>query len=128
MSETIIGIGTDIIEIQRFKDAMDKYGQKFLDRLFTKREQEHCLKYNDPTGRFAVRFSAKEAVVKSLGEGFGKNITFQDIEITNHPSGQPTVTLSPSASAHFHHPLFHLSLSHCHSYATATVIALKRER
>ena len=120
----ILGIGTDIIEIERFKKAMDKYGQKFLDRLFLSNEQKHCLKYSDPTPRYAARFSAKEAVVKALGEGFGKHITFHDIEIQNHPSGKPFVTLSETCSNHFGNPVFHLSISHCHLYATATALAL----
>ena len=121
----IFGLGTDIIEIDRFKEAMEKYGQRFLDRLFSKKEQEHCQKYSDPERRFAARFSAKEAVVKALGEGFGKNLTFHDIEILNHPSGKPFATLSETSSTHFGNPVLHLSISHSKAYATATVIALK---
>jgi len=120
---TIIGIGTDIIEIDRFKSAMDKYGQKLLDRLFSIKEQEHCLKYSDPTPRFTARFAAKESVVKSLGEGFGKNIGFLDIEILNEPSGKPTVHLSPKCQEHFKYPNLELSISHSQHYATAMVIA-----
>lgn len=127
MTEEILGIGTDIIEIKRFKEAMDKYGQKFLDRLFTQNEQDHCHKYSDPTMRFAARFSAKEAVVKSLGVGFGKHIAFLDIEIQSHPSGQPFISLSTQCQSHFEGLTFHLSMSHCHNYATATVIALKKK-
>ncbi len=122
--QTIIGIGVDIIEIDRFRSAMHKYGQRFLDKLFTKNEQQHCLRYKDPEPRFAARFSAKEAVVKALGEGFGKNISFLDIEILNHPNGKPSATLSDKCSKHFHHPIFHLSMSHSRDYATASAIAL----
>lgn len=126
LSETIIGVGTDIIEIDRFKVAMEKYGPKFLDRLFTKKEQEHCLKYTEPERRFAARFSAKEAIVKALGEGFGKHITFLDIEILNRPEGKPEAILSDKCSAHFEHPTLHLSISHSRDYATASVVATQR--
>lgn len=122
-AETIIGVGTDIIEIDRFKKAMQKYGQKFLDRLFSKQEQEHCLKYTEPERRFAARFAAKEAVVKSLGEGFGKHIAFLDIEILNRPEGKPEAHLSKKCNEHFNNPTLHLSISHSRDYATASVVA-----
>lgn len=120
-----VGIGTDILAIDRFRESMKKYGQRFLDRLFTKKEQKHCLKYQDPAGRLAARFCAKEAVVKALGDGFGKHIGFLDIEIVNLPTGKPTVQLTEKVADHYGHPFFHLSLSHCHEYAVATVIAEK---
>ena len=121
----ILGIGTDILEIERFKQVLDEHGQKFLDKLFSQKEQEYCKKFADPTARYTVRFCAKEAVVKSLGRGFGKEIAFHDIEILNDASGKPTVLLSPKASNHFGNPTFHITLSHSKHYATATVIALK---
>lgn len=124
-SSVIIGIGTDIIEIGRFHAAMEKYGQRFLDRLFSKKEQEYCLRYNEPARRFAARFSAKEAVVKALGEGFGKHITFLDIEILNHETGKPEIQLSDPCNRHFEHPTFFLSISHSKEYATAMVVATK---
>ncbi len=126
-SETIIGIGTDIIEIERFKIAMHKYGPRFLDKLFSKREQDHCLKYTEPERRFAARFSAKEAIVKALGVGFGKAIGFQDIEILNKPGGQPQAILSQKCQEHFNNPTLHLSISHSRDYATASVIATQKE-
>jgi holo-[acyl-carrier protein] synthase len=124
----IIGLGTDILEIERFKAVLDQHGQKFLDKLFSIKEQEYCFRHSDPTSRFTVRFCAKEAVVKSLGTGFGKDIAFHDIEILNDPSGKPAVSLSSKCSNHFGNPLFHISLSHSKHYATATVIALEGKR
>ena len=121
----IFGIGTDILEIERFKEALSEHGQKFLDKLFSKQEQEYCQKFHDPIPRYTVRFCAKEAVVKSLGVGFGKDLAFHDIEIINDLSGKPTVLLSPKSMAFFGNPTFHISLSHCKEYATATVISLK---
>lgn len=122
-SQDFLGLGTDIIEIERFRLAMHKYGQRFLDKLFTKEEQRHCLLYNQPESRFAARFAAKEAVAKALGEGFGKYLSFLDIEILNHPNGKPYATLSNTCQVHFKNPKLHLSISHSRDYATATVIA-----
>lgn len=124
MSE-ICGIGTDILEIERFKEALQKHGQAFLDKLFTKQEQEYCKRFSDPIGRYTARFSAKEAVAKALGTGFGKELAFHDIEILNESSGKPTVKLSSNALTRFGHPTIHLSISHSTHYATATAIATK---
>ena len=121
----IIGIGTDIIEIERFRKAMHKYGQNFLDKLFSIKEQDHCKVYAQPERRLSARFSAKEAVVKALGEGFGKNIGFLDIEILNQESGKPVATLSEKSKSHFNDPVLLLTISHSRDYATATVIAIE---
>ena len=124
-NESVIGIGTDIIAIDRFAKTYSKYDQKFVDKLFTKDEQEYCKKHADPIPFFAVRFSAKEAVSKALGCGLGEHLSFLDIEISKDKAGKPHVTLSENASIHFNHPKIHLSLSHCKEYATATAIALR---
>lgn len=121
----IFGIGTDILEIGRFRDAMHKYGQNFLDKLFSQQEQDHCHAYAEPERRFAARFAAKEAVVKALGEGFGKHIKFLDIEILNSESGKPEVHLSKKCNDHFGSPTLFLTISHSRDYATATVLATK---
>lgn len=117
---TILGIGNDIIEIQRIAKNIERYGQKFLDRIFTPLEQAYCLKHRDPARNFAGRFAAKEAVVKAFGTGFGAHISWTDIEIINAPSGKPYVHFStqltnklPTDSHVF------ISISHCQDYATA---------
>jgi holo-[acyl-carrier protein] synthase len=111
------GIGSDIIEISRIKNAYEKHGKKFLDRVFTQNEQNYCLSFKAPQERLAVRFAAKEAVAKALGVGFGKDLSFLDIEIINLPSGKPEVILSSHLSFSF--TSIHLSLSHCKEYALA---------
>lgn len=122
-SSNILGLGIDIIEIERIKDAIKKNGDRFLNRLFSKKEQEYCNQLkNDPSIRFAARFCAKEAVAKALGCGFGKELTFLDIEIQNNQKGKPLVFLSEKANAQFQNPLLHLSLSHCKLFANAVVI------
>lgn len=123
IANTILGVGTDIIEIDRFRKAMDKYGQRFLDRLFSSKEQEHCERYSDPERRFAARFCAKEAAVKALGVGFGKHVRFLDVEVLNQESGRPILVLSPSVQEYFNYPEMFLSISHAKHYATALVVA-----
>jgi len=121
----IIGIGTDILSIERFKSSYSKLGEKFLDKIFTDAEKAYCNKHKDPIVHFAVRFSAKEAVVKALGSGFDEMLTFHDIEISNNEKGKPFVTLSTKSSTYYNHPTIQISLSHCKEYATATAIAYK---
>lgn len=116
------GLGTDIIEVERIAANLSKYGEKFLDRIFTPQEKAHAAKFKDPTLHIAGRFAAKEAVSKALGTGFGEVLEFHDIEIFNDSNGRPEVTLSSKASAHFGHPTIFLSISHCKTHATATAL------
>lgn len=118
----ILGIGNDIIEVARIKASIERYQTRFLDRLFTPREQGYCLNRKDPALHFAGRFAAKEAIVKALGTGFSQGLTWLDIEIYNDEKGKPCVTYSPKLAHLFHHPLLHLSISHCQHYATAFAI------
>jgi len=90
----ILGIGTDLIEVDRIKKVIEKY-PAFLEKIFTYREVNYCNKKGP--GRyqcFASRFAAKEAVAKSLGQGIGKNVFFKEIEIRNDSEGKPFVFFS----------------------------------
>lgn len=117
----IYGIGTDIIEVKRIAKSIAQYNKKFLDRIFTSKEQEYCLKHKDSERHFAGRFAAKEAVVKAFGTGFIDGISWHDIEIVNDIKGKPTVSLS-SKFADFNIKNIHLSISHCDEYATAFAV------
>jgi holo-[acyl-carrier protein] synthase len=119
----IDGVGTDIIEIDRLKKAFDRRGKALIDKIFTEKEKKYCNNFKDPFPHFAVRFAAKEAVVKSFGLGFRKGITFQDIEILNDSIGKPYVKLSDELNKKMSFPKILLSLSHCNSYATAFCIS-----
>lgn len=119
------GIGTDIIEIGRIEKAIEKYQQRFLDRIFTETEQKYCLKYRTSARHFAGRFAAKEAVVKALGTGFKNGISWLDIEIINDQTGKPMVRLSEHIIKMLNFPEILLSISHCHEYATACAICIK---
>jgi holo-[acyl-carrier protein] synthase len=118
----LLGLGTDIIEIDRVVRVIERYGQKYLDRMFTKNEQDYCLRYRNPNQHYAARFAAKEAVVKALGTGIRDGITWTDIEIINDQNGKPQVYLSPEIRKQFGDPVMHLSMSHCKQYATAVAI------
>lgn len=118
----MLGIGNDIIEVDRIRKSIERYGDRFLDRVFTQREQTYCLARKDAAIHFAGRFAAKEAVVKALGTGFTEAVSWVDIEVVNDAKGKPTVLLSAKANHIFNQPLLHISISHCHTYATAVAV------
>ena len=118
----VLGIGNDIVEIQRIRASITRYSHRFLDRLFTRLEQDYCSNRKDSALHFAGRFAAKEAVVKALGTGFSQGIAWTDIEIVNEQSGKPIVIFSDSLNALLGYPQVLISISHCHSYATAFAI------
>ncbi|WP_419198815.1 holo-[acyl-carrier-protein] synthase [Wolbachia endosymbiont of Rhagoletis cingulata] len=114
----IHGIGTDIVYIPRILRILQKYGEKFLNRIYTEKEIELSRKYNSQEMRaryFAKRFAAKEAFVKARGSGQG--ITMKDIEIYNDVRGKPYLTVSKDFISKIH-----LSLSDDGDYATAFVV------
>lgn len=115
----IKGIGTDIIEIDRLKQAYSRKKEAFLDKLFTDKEKKYCFKFKDFIPHFAARFAAKEAVVKAIGLGFGKYITFKDIEIINDLNGKPEVKLSSELKNRFEFTDISISISHSENYAIA---------
>lgn len=118
----ILGLGTDIIEIDRMRGSIERHGIHFLNRLFSQKEQDYCYRFQDPSPHFAGRFAAKEAVAKALGTGFGSELAWHDIEIINNELGKPVVFLSENIKKKYKSPQIHLSISHCTTYATATAI------
>jgi len=118
----IQGIGNDIVDIVRIRQSIERHGQHFLNRLFTQKEQDYCYKFQDAVPHFAGRFSAKEAIAKALGTGFGSQLAWHDIEILNDEHGRPIVHLSLHAQKEFNHPNLLVSISHGTDYATAIAI------
>jgi holo-[acyl-carrier protein] synthase len=116
------GLGTDIIEISRIRQSIERHGAHFLDRLFSQQEQDFCYKYQDPVPHFAGRFAAKEAIAKAFGTGFGEQLAWHDIEIINDKLGKPIVHLSDTLKKKLSNPHIHLSISHSTDYATAVAI------
>lgn len=123
----IVGIGTDIVEIERIRKLIERHGDHFLDRCFTAAEIDYARKHRDSAVRFAGRWAAKEAVVKVLGTGFIQGITFHDVEVVALHTGQPTVKLSGEAgaiAAGLGITEVKLTISHAREYATATAIGI----
>ncbi|NGX62394.1 MAG: Holo-[acyl-carrier-protein] synthase, partial [Chlamydiae bacterium] len=89
------GVGTDIIEVSRIRIALERHGDRFLERIFTEKERAYSKRASDPIPHLAGRFAAKEAIVKALGTGIGKEVSWQEVEILNDPLGKPEVYLSP---------------------------------
>lgn len=118
----ILGLGNDIIEIARVERLLKRFPLGTLQKIYTSREQEICLKKKQSFVHFAGRFAAKEAVVKALGIGFSKGITWTDVEILNDSLGKPIVHLSEKLNILFKNPQILVSISHCRSYATAVAI------
>ncbi len=116
------GLGNDLIEIERIRLGIDRHGTHFLDRLFSRREQDYCYKYQDPIPHFAGRFAAKEAIAKALGTGFGADLAWHDLEILANDRGAPVVLISPTLAKRFDSPRFLLTISHAREYALATAI------
>lgn len=121
-TDKIKGIGNDIIDIPRVRQSIERHGQHFLDRLFTRREQDYCFKFQDPVPHFAGRFSAKEAIAKAFGTGFGADVRWHDIEVLNNDRGQPIVFLSEALQKLFGQPRIMVSISHTAEYATAMAV------
>ena len=90
----IVAHGIDMVDCARLKESVDRFGQKFLDRVYTALEQGYCLGKKREIEHLAGRFAAKEAVLKVLGTGWRSGINWTDIEVRNAPSGQPSVHLS----------------------------------
>jgi holo-[acyl-carrier protein] synthase len=89
----IYGIGIDIVKISRIRDAMERWGKRFIDRLFTGPEKEYCQQREDAAARYAARFAAKEALSKALGIGMRRGVHGQQIEVVNDLSGKPSFRL-----------------------------------
>ncbi|MDA9090536.1 holo-ACP synthase [Porticoccaceae bacterium] len=94
----IMGIGTDIVEIERITNILARPGDKFMQRVLTPAEQAEFLRLNHSAAYLAKRFAAKEAVAKALGTGIGHGVSFQDMNVVNDDRGAPAVELSGGAN------------------------------
>lgn len=119
----IYGIGTDIVETNRIKNAIDKYGKRFLDRLYTPLEQEYCDSFNDTKYvHYAARFAAKESFSKAIGTGLTEGFKFREISIRNESNGKPVVVLEGAMLEKYGHLIAHISLSHTDNNSLAYII------
>jgi len=118
----IFGIGTDLVEIERIREAVTRHGESFAEKLFTEKERAYCQTHRDPIPRYAGRFAAKEAIVKALGVGFGKEAGFHDIEILANEDGKPEVFLSGSLKEEFFDHEILITITHSKDLAQAFAI------
>ena len=121
----IAGLGVDIVEIERMEGALSRQ-PRFKERVFTEHERWYCEMKSNPATHYALRFAAKEAVLKSLGTGFS-GMCFTDVEVVNDSSGRPTVRLHGAAQERADQLgiiEMHLSLSYTHSTAVASAVAI----
>jgi holo-[acyl-carrier protein] synthase len=87
----IVGSGIDLAEIWRIQHSIDRYGNRFLNRIYTAAEQAYCLRKRNSAESFAARFAAKEAGAKALGTGISRGVNWLEIEVVRQPGGRPTL-------------------------------------
>ncbi len=124
----IFATGIDIIEIDRIKRSLQKYSDRFEQRVFTQKEIGYCHSQADPAKHFAARFSVKEAVLKCFGTGLTGGILWKDIEVDKQKSGQPVLNLYGKGKELFDQlklKSIHISITHEKNYAVAHAIAEK---
>ena len=121
----IVGTGIDVIEVPRVAAAIERFGQRFLHRIFTEGEIRYCDSKANRIERYAARFAAKEAAMKALGTGWSRGVRWRDLEVLRQPGGRPTVAFHGKA-AEFAAKLgvahAALSLTHTKAEALAQVI------
>jgi holo-[acyl-carrier protein] synthase len=119
----ITGIGTDIIEIGRIKEAIEQYGERFLKRIFTETEIKYCESFNETKYlHYAARFAAKESFSKAIGTGLTQGFKFKEIGIDNEDNGKPFVVLSGALKEKWGMYKIHISLSHTDGNALAYLV------
>ena len=124
----IFGTGIDIIEVDRIKNSIQKYSDRFKKKIFTQKEIDYCHSQADPAKHFAARFTVKEAVLKCFGTGMTGTILWKDIEIDKLNSGQPVLNLHGNGKKLFNQlnlKHIHISITHDKTYAAAHAIAEK---
>jgi holo-[acyl-carrier protein] synthase len=121
----IVGSGVDLAEIGRIRHSIDRYGSRFLDRIYSAAEQAYCLRKRNAAESFAARFAAKEAGAKALGTGISHGVSWLEIEVVRKPGARPTLELHGRAAqigrrlgvAHIA-----LSITHTAELAMASVV------
>tara|TARA_R110002051_G_scaffold20631_3_gene55981 strand:- start:16868 stop:17272 length:405 start_codon:yes stop_codon:yes gene_type:complete len=125
----ILGIGTDLANIDRISGTLARFGDRFRNRVFTDIEQAKAERRRDVAGTYAKRWAAKEACSKALGTGLAMGISWKDMSVTNLRSGQPTMQVTGWAKARLdqmtpegHRAVIHVTLTDDHPWAQAFVL------
>lgn len=124
----IAGTGVDIIEVARMRSAVNKWGDRFIRKIFTDREIKYSKKKKFMFQHLAARFATKEAVVKALGDGWQGRVTWQDLEVLNEMNGKPRINFLGRAERVKQEKGISeiiVSMSHTENYAVATAILVK---
>jgi holo-[acyl-carrier protein] synthase len=125
----ILGLGNDIVDIRRIEESLDRFGDRFRDRIFTDIEKRKSDGRMMRAASYAKRFAAKEACSKALGTGFRRGVFWKDMGVVNEPSGRPTMVLTGGALKQLERitpvgkkPRIHLTITDDHPWAQAVVI------
>ena len=124
----IQGIGIDLVENDRIEKIISKWGQKFLQRVFSDGEIKYCGRHIQSSLHYGARFAAKEAFLKALGIGLGRGVKLREIEVVHDDQGKPDLSLHGEANLQIEKreiKRIHLSLTHTKNYATAIVLLEK---
>jgi len=116
------GLGIDMVEVDRIKKVLDRWGERFLHRVFTSEERDYCKRKAHPEQSLAARFAAKEAVLKAIGTGLSGGIRWTDVKIVNDKSGKPEVRLDKKIIQRIGDKKILLSISHTKEFAIAFAI------
>ena len=122
---SIIGIGVDLVDCARIENSIERFGERFLKRIFTEGEIAYCQSMKFPGRHFAARFAAKEALSKAFGTGIGKSMGWRDLDVQKKESGEPFVVLSGGAEKMARRrgvANVWISLSHTDQSGLATII------
>lgn len=125
----ILGIGTDLANIDRIAGTLDRFGDRFKNRVFTETEQAKAERRKDIAGTYAKRWAAKEACSKALGTGLRMGISWRDMAVSNLPTGQPVMAVTGWAKQRLeqmtpagHTAVIHVTLTDDHPWAQAFVV------
>ncbi len=127
----VIGIGTDITECLRIARMIERHGELFINRVYTAHEIAYCQQRAQATQHFTGRWAAKEAVLKALGTGWRRGISWRDIEVRNEPSGKPVLAVKGGAKEVIEQlgiTEVLITISHCRSHATACAVAVGEKK
>jgi holo-[acyl-carrier protein] synthase len=127
----LVGIGTDITECLRIARMIERHGELFIDRVYTPEEIKYCQSRKQATQHFAGRWAAKEAILKALGTGWRRGISWRDVEIRNEPGGKPVVAVRGGVKDVVEKlgiGEIQVSISHCRSHATALAVAIGKDK
>jgi holo-[acyl-carrier protein] synthase len=125
----VLGIGIDIIEIDRIQQSVVKFGDRFLNKIYTKTELDYSLSKKNQYQHLAARFAAKEAIAKALATGWNKEFRWKDIEIFNESNGMPSVKLSGKLENFVgREKELKISMSHSEHYVTCVAILYENNR